>query len=374
MTLLSKCGIAVTLTMMMFEASALDNGDKYKLSTSFASVDESSNTHMIREEGKVFSFDLGKLLGNGKHTKVIPLINNSVSLKTGVFGLTYGTTVSDMTALLGVPSSKYVIDDGHTLYSYGRNLWVLTKNNRVTRIQNDNEWVPKRISNYMSFDDRLTNSWVIGNDVKKGDSKKTLFETLNGEFVNDAIYRVKDKDTGIYIDIELALASVSKDEDWIVYNYVYGHVDDEVNAVLANLSANAISYQDLHTTMLDNRLEDESTNIDELKLSPIFTSATQNGSLLFVYDNHLAIISTDNEIEKVLLSDAFFHTKETAWEYGELYSGQSSKLIKKMFEDKIFELADNYWELDVNGFKYDLFFDKSASGEMELAEIEFQAF
>ncbi|WP_338519569.1 hypothetical protein [Alteromonas gracilis] len=41
------------------------------------------------------------------------------------------------------------------------------------------------------------------------------------------------------------------------------------------IPANAISYQDLHTTMSDNRLEDESTNIDELKLSPIFTSATQ---------------------------------------------------------------------------------------------------
>ncbi|WP_338519568.1 hypothetical protein [Alteromonas gracilis] len=53
----------------------------------------------------------------------------------------------------------------------------------------------------------------IGNDVKKGDSKKTLIETLNGEFVNDAIYRIQDKDTGIYIDIELTLASVSKDED-----------------------------------------------------------------------------------------------------------------------------------------------------------------
>ncbi|WP_338519566.1 hypothetical protein [Alteromonas gracilis] len=143
--------------MMMFEVLALVNGDKYQLTTS---VDESINTHMIKEEGKVFSFDLDKLLGNGKHTKVIPLINNSVSLETGVFGLTYGKTVSDMTALLGVPSSKYVIDDGHTLYSYGRNLWVLTKNNRVTRIQNDNEWVLKRISNYMAFDERLTNSWV----------------------------------------------------------------------------------------------------------------------------------------------------------------------------------------------------------------------
>ena len=117
----------------------------------------------------------------------------------------------------------------------------------MTRIQNDNEWVPKRISNYMSFDDRLTNSWVLGSDVKKGDSKKTLIETLNGEFVNDAIYRVQDKDTGIYIDIELALASVSKDEDWTVYNYVYGHVDDEVNAVISTLPANAIAYQELHT-------------------------------------------------------------------------------------------------------------------------------
>jgi hypothetical protein len=376
MTLLSKCGVAVTLTMMMFEATALNNVDKYQMPTSVVSVNESNDTRSKNEEGKAFVFDVGKLLGNGKKNKANPLINNNISLENGVFGLTYGTTVSEMTTLFGIPTSEYKIDEEYTLYSYGRNLWVLTKHNRVTRIQNDNRWIPKRLSNYMAFDDRPTNNWVLGKDVKKGDSKKTLIERLSGSFVNDAIYRIQNKETGIYIDIELALASVSKDEDWAVYNYVYGNVDDESDITLSRFPANAFSYQDLYTTMIDNRLEDESTNIGELKLSPIFTAATQHGNLLFVYDNHLAIISSDNEIEKVLLSNAFFDTKAkaTKWRYGELYSRQSSNLIKKMFEDKIFELADNYWELDLNGFKYELFFEKSKTGDMELTEIEFQAF
>ena len=376
MTLLSKCGVAVTLTMMMFEATALNNVDKYQMPTSAVSVNESNDTRSKNEEGKAFVFDVGKLLGNGKKNRANPLINNNVSLDNGVFGLMYGTTISEMTALFGVPTSEYKIDEEHTLYSYGRNLWVLTKHNRVIRIQNDNRWIPKRLSNYMAFDERPTNNWVIGKDVKKGDSKKTLIERLSGSFVNDTTYRIQNKETGIYIDIELALASVSKDEDWTVYNYVYGHVDDESDITLSSFPDNVISYQDLYTIIIDNRLEEESTNIGELKLSPIFTAATQHGNLLFVYDNHLAIISSDNEIEKVLLSNAFFDTKAkaTKWRYGELYSRQSSNLIKKMFEDKIFELADNYWELDLKGFKYDLIFDKSASGEMELAEIEFQAF
>lgn len=376
MSLLSKCGVAVTLTMMMFEATALNNVDKYQIPPSAVSVDESNDTRTKNEEGKAFVFDVGKLLGNGKQNKANPLINNNVSLDNGVFGLTYGTTMSEMTALFGIPTSEYKIDEDHTLYSYGRNLWVLTKHNRVIRIQNDNRWIPKRLSNYMAFDDRPTNKWVIGKNVKKGDSKKTLIERLSGSFVNDAIYRIQNKETGIYIDIELALASVSKDEDWTVYNYVYGNVDDESDITLSRFPANVFSYQDLYTIMIDNRLDDKSTNIGELKLAPIFTAATQHGNLLFVYDNHLAIISSDNEIEKVLLSNAFFDTeaKGTKWRYGELYSGQSSKLIEEMFEGKIFELADNYWELDFNGFKYDLFFEKSTTGDMELTEIEFQAF
>ena len=44
MTLLSKCGVAVTLTMMMFEATALNNVDKYHMPNSAVSVDESNDT------------------------------------------------------------------------------------------------------------------------------------------------------------------------------------------------------------------------------------------------------------------------------------------------------------------------------------------
>lgn len=61
------------------------------------------------------------------------LQNNSISLENGVFGLAINQTTGKMLKILGIPTSTYSADENTVLYSYGRNLWVVTQNGVVKK-------------------------------------------------------------------------------------------------------------------------------------------------------------------------------------------------------------------------------------------------
>jgi hypothetical protein len=96
----------------------VDNADKSVTVTNGA---EKETVLVIEDEVK---FSISRTPSINKSQP--PLQNNNISLKGGVFGLTINESVTSMLSVLGTPTSTYSVNEDTVLYSYGRNLWVVT--------------------------------------------------------------------------------------------------------------------------------------------------------------------------------------------------------------------------------------------------------
>ena len=109
-----------------------------------------------------------------------PLQSNNISLEGGVFGLTIDESVTRMLRVLGTPMSTYSVNEDTVLYSYGRNLWVVTHKGIVKKVTTENLWVSTTLTNSIAFDNRFNSEWLIedkgGYETEKAELLKKLPE------------------------------------------------------------------------------------------------------------------------------------------------------------------------------------------------------
>ena len=130
-------------------------------------------------KGRDMTFDFADYAIGGKKEVQNPKIKNQViSFDNGVFGVKVEDDLSMLLETLGTPTAELILNDTDTLYVYGRNLWIVVRNNKVKSIQSHNTWLSAGLINYFEFDDRPFLAWQVNGSIGRGDDVNPLMPNL----------------------------------------------------------------------------------------------------------------------------------------------------------------------------------------------------
>lgn len=314
-----------------------------------------------RIKTKSMQFDFSNWGTNGNKLPEQPEIASSnISLKEGVFGVKAGMTTIDAFKILGVPTSEVALNDSDVLYSFGRNLWVVAKNDKVHIVTNKNNWISSTLKSLIAFDERNLNSWKIDGHIESRATKQQVLESLDGEFIEDAKFRLNADSNDIGLEIDFVKDSFSKGAMLIVNEFRYGNLTDNVTMDANYINDNTQGrYDTIDDLIRENTKNKEPTLISDLPYYPIFTAYGADKQKIYAYDNHLILIADDEEIKKIYIAETLFHNTNShaTWKLGNIYAHQVSDEIADKFEGEVFGV-DDYWEVYTDAFKYDFYFKK----------------
>ena len=300
------------------------------------------------------------------------LKNNTISLSEGAFGIKLNSSVEEMMNVLGTPTSTLNLSENIVLFSYGRNLWIVTVNGLVHQVSSENQWVSSSLTNLIAFDDRFDNQWKIQDSVGYELSKAAIDAMkLNGQYVGNNIYRFTGPN-GEQLDALLTVRSINGDRALVVTGFNYTLAQSNVNSMLS-LTAVTES-KEVIEYIEDRRAQGETIALDELTFSPSFEAFSEDGAIIHVYENNLVLQFQYDELNKLSVYEGLFdfEEKKQKWQYAKHYSGQSGDEVIQMYGDEVMGL-DNYWQVFLDDAKYDFYFDETESG-LALVEFEMEFF
>ena len=301
------------------------------------------------------------------------LKNNTISLSEGAFGIKLNSSVEEMMNVLGTPTSTLNLSENTALFSYGRNLWVVTVNGLVHQVSNENQWVSSSLTNLIAFDDRFDNQWKIQDSVGYELSKAAIDAMkLNGQYVGNNIYRFTGPN-GEQLDALLTVRSINGDRALVVTGFNYTLAQSNVKNMLS--LAAVTESKEVIEYIEDRRAQGETIALDELiTFTPSFEAFSEDGAIIQVYENNLVLQFQYDELNKLSVYEGLFdfEEKNQKWQYAKHYSGQSGDEVMQMYGDEVMGL-DNYWQVFLHDAKYDFYFDETESG-LALVEFEMEFF
>ncbi len=309
-----------------------------------------------------------------------PLKNNNISFESGVFGLQINESVASMLNKLGTPTSTYNANEDTVLYSYGRNLWVLTHKGIVKTVTTENHWLSTTLTNFVAFDNRFNSEWLIEDKVGYETNKAELLKQLpGGHLFKNGRYRLtQDKGANVNLDIIMDIKIINGEKQWLINGFEYGYTDAAFIKDSANESDKARQYNNVIAFVDSKRKEGDTVTIEQLYqqgFNPIFDAYADNGEVIQVYDNHLVLNFTYQELSKLSVYESVFRNKQNLedWKFAEHYFEQPSAEVKALYGDEIMG-SDDYWQVFLDDAKYDLYFVENDDGTMTLAELEIEFF
>lgn len=350
----------------------VDNADKSVTVTNGA---EKETVLVIEDEVK---FSISRTPSINKSQP--PLQNNNISLKGGVFGLTINESVTSMLRVLGTPTSTYSVNKDTVLYSYGRNLWVVTHKGIVKKVTTENHWVSTTLTNSIAFDNRFNSDWLIeekvGYETKKAELLKQLPE---GNQIERSKYRFTlKKEADVNLDVIIDLKIINGEKEWLVNGFEYGYTDTAYIKDSSNETEKAHQYNEVIAFVDSKRKQGETITIEQLDeqgFRPIFDAYADNGDVIQVYGNHLVLNFSYQELSKLSVYESVFRNKQNLedWKFAEHYFEQPSTEVKALYGDEVMG-NDDYWQVFLDDAKYDLYFVENDDGTMMLAELEIEFF
>jgi len=309
-----------------------------------------------------------------------PLQSNNISLEGGVFGLTIDESVTRMLRVLGTPMSTYSVNEDTVLYSYGRNLWVVTHKGIVKKVTTENLWVSTTLTNSIAFDNRFNSEWLIEDKVGYETEKAELLKKLpEGNLIERGKYRLTlNKEADVNLDVIIDLKIINGKKEWLVNGFEYGYTDSAFIEGSSDETEKAHQYNEVIAFVDSKRKEGDTVTIEQLYeqgFNPIFDAYADNGEVIQVYDNHLVLNFTYQELSKLSVYESVFRNKQNLkdWKFAEHYFEQPSAEVRALYGDEIMG-SDDYWQVFLDDAKYDLYFVENDDGTMTLAELEIEFF
>ncbi|WP_108946779.1 hypothetical protein [Shewanella halifaxensis] len=131
--------------------------------------------------------------------KTIKLPEEIVSISTGAFGVTIGSSFTETISKLGPPSIEIILDNNQILYGYGRRLWLTFKESSLINVTSKQTILSGAGLNTLGFRPEFDESlWKIdGVAAKKSDIttvKKVLKPTYLQHSSNKILLETKDQE------------------------------------------------------------------------------------------------------------------------------------------------------------------------------------
>lgn len=369
-------------------ASLIGNCNKEVLSK--IEIEESSNargekTTLVRMthefstviEGRDMTFDFADLMQNGEKEIEMPALEDEiVSFESGAFGVKVNDELTVLVAKLGIPTAELILNKTDTLFVYGRNLWVVVRNNKVHKIQSQNIWLSTELINYFEFDERPFLSWQVNGSIGRGEDLKVIETQLDGTLKEEYTFRVA-AEGGLFIDVGLTIQIDGNDINYIAKDFAYGYLDDSASVIASEIVKPEPSiHQQISSDLMTASQNVEPITIGQFPFTPILSARGYEDTTLQVYDSNIAMVYENNHMKKIIIRSAFFRNTapKREWIFGALRAGSSEEDVKATFgEENIFALAD-VWEIYTDNLKYELYFAKNEQGDMVLDELEVEMF
>lgn len=350
----------------------VDNEDK----TVIKAKGKTNETLLVIEDEIKFSISRTPSINKSQPA----LQNNSISLENGVFGLAINQTTGRMLKILGIPTSTYSADENTVLYSYGRNLWVVTQNGVVKKITTENHWVSTTLANLIAFDNRFNSDWLIEGKVGYETSKAKLLKQLpNGNQVKNNTYRISLEELdGVHLDVVIDVKIINGEKKRLVNGFEYGYTEIDFIKSSNSKSETATEYGNVIAFIDNQRKRDEPITLERLNeqgFKPVYDAYADNGDVIQVYSNHLVLNFSYGKLSKLSVYESVFRNKEKLqdWKFGKYYSGQPSSEIMALYGDEVMGY-DDYLQVFLDDVKYDLYFVENDNDVMALVELEMEFF
>ena len=332
-------------------------------------------------KGRDMTFDFSDYaLGGKKEVQNPELKNQVISFDNGVFGVKVEDDLSMLLETLGTPTAELILNDTDTLYVYGRNLWIVVRNNKVKSIQSHNTWLSAGLINYFEFDDRPFLAWQVNGSIGRGDDVKSFDAKLDGNLKEEYTYRLA-AENGVFIDIGLTLEIDNENKRYVAKSFAYGYLDgngsksdSEIAPEITNSKPSI--YEKTYSDLTEASQTLEPITIDQFPFTPILAARGYQDKTLHIYDRSLAMVYSNNTLRKLIVRDSFFKNvpPKGKWTFGPLQAGMNEEDVTALFgEENIFALGD-YWEIYVDNLKYELYFAENEKGAMVLDELEVEMF
>lgn len=332
-------------------------------------------------KGRDMTFDFADYAIGGKKEVQNPELKNQViSFDNGVFGVKVEDDLSMLLETLGTPTAELILNDTETLYVYGRNLWIVVRNNKVKSIQSHNTWLSAGLINYFEFDDRPFLAWQVNGSIGRGDDMKSIDAKLDGNLKEEYTYRLAAKN-GVFIDIGLTLEIANENKRYVAKDFAYGYLDGNDSKADSEIAPEITNskpsiYEKIHSDLTEASQTLEPITIDQFSFTPILAARGYQDKTLHIYDRSLAMVYSNNTLRKLIVRDSFFKNvpPKGKWTFGPLQAGMNEENVTALFgEENIFALGD-YWEIYVDNLKYELYFAENEKGAMLLDELEVEMF
>jgi len=329
-----------------------------------------------RIKSRAMQLDLSHLNLNPNRLPIQPkLPSKNISVEQGVFGVKADMNIIDALSVLGIPMSEMALNDTDVLYSFGRNLWLIAKENKVHSISNTNSQISNTVKSMIAFDDRSLTDWKINGVIGHGDSKQSVEALIEGAFTSENTFLV-DSESTASLEIKFVKESFAEEANWIVSDFSYGNLTEKVSLDANYITNNTADGYEVFAEILRKAEseDDKAITINALPYYPIFTAYGSEGKKIYIYDNHLIVTAKNEKIKQLYIAETLFSGVEdsTKWKLGHIYSNQASDEIEAMFKDDVFGVGD-YWEVYTENLKYDFYFKRN-DRSLVLDEVEIELY
>ncbi|QHS12348.1 hypothetical protein [Shewanella sp. Arc9-LZ] len=251
------------------------------------------------------------------------------------YGIHIGDSVDVLQQALGPHSIQLQLDNGATVYGYGRSLWFVVKDNRIEMITQDLGLLNGHGQNQIALSENYDGDhWVIANQVRQGDGLASVKAHLALKKQGD-VYSVGDKNSRLILTFEdynesLDNAAVSRLNSFAImpltvtddHHVKFGNFDNIDIATLLTLA-----FKQAYTLQPQQL-------INQIQL-------TDNGPKVLVNSNVLLGFDRQGVVNSIKITESMFGT-QTMSEFNAVLANYQLPTIKSQLLERYPNAEDNF--------------------------------
>lgn len=285
-----------------------------------------------------------------------PELNSTeISIENGIYGVPLSTPFGEVIKIFGTPTLSMRINDKQQLIAYGRNHWFWFTNSKLARVATDSGIFTTEFINLLAFDDRFEQQeWQIEGKIRKGDKipPELASNSANNQTLNILSENYVDEDNQRTISKVIGFDIVQR----------------EFNALPQVELIDSQVFNNVIDTYIgsENRLQLLVSDLPQQPIAKIWRDSTTE---LLLFDNHIVVEATGNNVSKVYYLDKVLASQQSnGWQFNGIEQGQTLQHVMSFLGDDAFEF-DGVVEFSGDKFQAELFFEK-VNSEMRLYGAE----
>jgi len=305
------------------------------------------------------------------------VVNKSISLSDGLYGIQLNSTLNEVKKAFGTPSVILYINQSDKLISYGRRHWLYFKSDKLKKVQSKSPLLSFTLLNKIPMLDQFDNNrWKLENQLTYGmnlldvQSYLNNYNKLNPQ--NQLVIESKNKTLLLNFTLDVNSRADSK-------NYILDGFEFKLSSfkdVVPQIKSNASTQYSIISKAYE-KLQFEQ-NVDWLQIlqnlgEPLGIIQLSMQEQINIYGSQLLINIKKSTPRSIYFSEQVFlnnlSNNPVAWQIGPYSQGSLLKNVTNSLPETTFNI-DNQIEIETDNYSLFLFFDKSHNDRLYEAKLQ----